>query len=556
MKKTILILIFIISNIFAFSQEIDNFYAEEIASKYLYSKFLKSDTTNYKIKNTELISYNGHPSYYVVNFKPEGFVILSAYKFYEPILGYSTENNFQTYNMPDNLYYWMQQYSYVIDSIYIHNPTNKQYSEKWNYYENLNYQKRETKAGFFLLSSEWGQSINNDGFCGHNDYGAYNKFVPENNSACNCDKCTAGCIAVAMAQIINYWQYPLYSSKRIYDWQNMAPALYNTSTFAEIDAVAHLIADCGTFLNMNYCHTSSCASSTLFSKVRKSYIDDFKYSSDAVLHRRVYYSNWENLLRENLDNGFPVLYTGYRNVHGHAFVCDGYDYDDINLFHFNFGSNGHCKMYFYLTNLNTYNKRQKAIFNIYPETYYGCSSEIYLGQWYSENANLQPMLDQPLAGTIYSANNSYPENYRTVYNGDDISMHAYNSIVLRQGFSVRSGGKFHADIMDCHQQKSVNRQKNIQTDEETIYRASILEFNIYPNPVVKTVQISYNLPQETDVLVKIYDVYGKIVKKIEQTHKQTGMFQYYIDLSSLENGVYFCSLKTSQGVVSKKIIKM
>ncbi len=103
---------------------------------------------------------------------------------------------------------------------------------------------------------------------------------------------------------------------------------------------------------------------------------------------------------------------------------------------------------------------------------------------------------------------------------------------------------------------SNNRKKiDLHNNNNNILKKS-LSLNIYPNPITKTVQISYNLSQETDILVEIYDIYGKKVKQIEQTHKQAGTSQYYIDLSSLQNGIYFCILKTSQGVVSKKIIKM
>ncbi len=130
MKKISLSSLLILLTLFVFSQKAEVFEVEEIAEKYLQSKLLKSDTTNFKLHKTSIVEFNEHASYYIVNFQPTGFVIISAYKFYEPILAYSTENIYQIYDMPENQKYWMQQYDFIIDSLYKHNFTNQQYIEK------------------------------------------------------------------------------------------------------------------------------------------------------------------------------------------------------------------------------------------------------------------------------------------------------------------------------------------------------------------------------------------------------------------------------------------
>ncbi len=94
----------------------------------------------------------------------------------------------------------------------------------------------------------------------------------------------------------------------------------------------------------------------------------------------------------------------------------------------------------------------------------------------------------------------------------------------------------------------------MQVNENTVKETG-LDYDIYPNPFNNKVQISYYLPQETDVSVEIYDIYGQKVKQIEHAHKQAGLSQYRIDLSSLPNGVYICTLKTRQGFISKKNCK-
>ena len=78
----------------------------------------------------------------------------------------------------------------------------------------------------------------------------------------------------------------------------------------------------------------------------------FKYSSSYYFDYRDNYSDavWIEMLKNNLDYGMPFIYSGYGNVGGHAFCCDGYD--DSDMFHFNWGWSGAYNAYFEVSNLN------------------------------------------------------------------------------------------------------------------------------------------------------------------------------------------------------------
>ena len=430
----------------------------------------------------------------------------------------------------------------------------------------MNYQKTETRIDFHLLNSKWGQNGNNsiDFRCGRFDdpyYGAYNKFIPQNNINCGCDKCTAGCTGIATSQILNYWKYPAYTDKRQYDWENIEDSLLNTSSFAQIDATAHLIADCAEYINSNFC-SDGCETTGNLLSARNSFVSDFNYNNNADFRKRIDTKKWKIRILDDLEQGFPVLYGAAENFWGngaHAYVCDGYDYDD-DFFHFNFGWNGNDDAYYDIDAILNYDIWHWAVFNISPEYYYGCSETIDLGNWYDQNSDAQPLLDQPWAGIVFTADESYPLEYRTVYSDDNVNIHAYNNIVLRQGFSVQSGGEFHAYLTDCPEQKTPKKQNftdnsNDGTNPQIEYLSN-LELNISPNPTSNSAKISYFLPQTTDYSIEIYDIFGKKLKQIENNNKNEGNYEIFVDLSFLQNGVYFCVLKTSQGVVSKKIVKM
>jgi hypothetical protein len=140
----------------------------------------------------------------------------------------------------------------------------------------------------------------------------------------------AGCVAVAMAQVMNFWGHP--SS---FNWdilQNTYPT-YSTTTSAY--EVARLMKDIGTRVNMDYGCDGSSASSN---KAKKVLDDDFSYSNNIT------YTDFNiDKIVQNLQWGYPVILGGYRTrnnilniywyTNGHTWVCDGLweEYDNFEV---------------------------------------------------------------------------------------------------------------------------------------------------------------------------------------------------------------------------------
>ncbi len=76
----------------------------------------------------------------------------------------------------------------------------------------------------------------------------------------------------------------------------------------------------------------------------------------------------------------------------------------------------------------------------------------------------------------------------------------------------------------------------------------------YPNPFNPSTLISYQLPQQSDVKLKVYDMLGKeittLVNKVETAGNHTVSF----DASNLSSGIYFYTLNTASFKQSKKMI--
>ncbi len=84
------------------------------------------------------------------------------------------------------------------------------------------------------------------------------------------------------------------------------------------------------------------------------------------------------------------------------------------------------------------------------------------------------------------------------------------------------------------------------------------QFQIVPQPATNYVQISYQLTNNSDVSVSIYDPLGKKIKTIINETQQKGKHKIEVDLSSLKYkfrpGIYFCKLVVNKKAYTNKLI--
>lgn len=76
----------------------------------------------------------------------------------------------------------------------------------------------------------------------------------------------------------------------------------------------------------------------------------------------------------------------------------------------------------------------------------------------------------------------------------------------------------------------------------------------YPNPFNPSTVISYSLPENEFVALKVYDVLGKEVASLVNEQKPAGKYSVNFNASELGSGVYFYTLKAGAQVQSRKMI--
>ena len=329
----------------------------------------------------------------------KGFVLLAADDRVRPVLAYSlngewpTETNGEaSAQLPAHIAAWINGYQLEIASVVEASivPSEKVKNE-WQRWSKGIPQSKNTAMVAPLLTSRWSQNP------------PYNNYCPYD--AAQSAHGAVGCVATAMSQIMRYWQWPEigYGShsytwanygtlsanfdSTYYHWNLMPDSLSNTSSSAEIDAVATLMYHAGVAVNMMYspdgsgAYTSStgefdfpCAENAL-----KTY---FRYNPMLIGHHKGEYSDteWDAMMRAELDAGRPVLYGAAEPYmrSGHAFVIDGYD--NMGMFHVNWGWGGRLDAWYTIDSLAPgagslggtpyyrFTGTADALFEVYPYT--------------------------------------------------------------------------------------------------------------------------------------------------------------------------------------------
>ena len=228
---------------------------------------------------------------------------------------------------------------------------------------------KSTKSVAKLLTTEWGQRK------------GFNRFCPPFGEE---TRYPAGCVAVAMAQVLNYWACRVKpTGSHSYWWSLPWPSLISTLLTANFEETSYqwaqmhptlsnnhnalLIYHAGVACEMDYGENGS---SSVPSRARKGLRDYFGISNSIDTKWRIWWttSNWQNLLQGQLDNGNPVIYSGGSLSGGHSWVIDGYDSN--GAFHCNWGWYGWQDGYYSLGSFNnengSFNMIESAIVNIVP----------------------------------------------------------------------------------------------------------------------------------------------------------------------------------------------
>lgn len=324
--------------------EISESAALEKANTFLQSKIHTRGTSDFSLRRTHkenLKKGNGTAYYVFENNENDGFIIVSADDRFPSILGYTQEGNFDKETLPPALTWLLEKYQVEMES----------YLDSFDSAIDYNGSRSTRTAITPMLTTKWGQDF------------PYNNDSPKINGY----ETPAGCVATAIAQILNYHKWPDVGERNhtyrwnfqdlsydysawTPDWNNLLDEYSNQSPEEAQKAVSELMYACGVGLDMNF---SPAGSGSGGAAAKRFLVENMKYDNEMrfVSHYNYYPLEWEELIYEELASKCPVFIEGESKQSGrHAFVCDGYDGD--GMFHINWGWDGSADGFYLLTSLN------------------------------------------------------------------------------------------------------------------------------------------------------------------------------------------------------------
>ena len=314
------------------AQQVTKEAALEKAISFL-QKSRRSNTNARKVprKAPQLVLANNREEFYIFNDEANGgYVIVSGDERMPEILGYSYDGHFDNDHVPCNMMALFERFTEEMTHLRTNRKVNvrktSEYDSSWESIQPM-------------LECKWGHYAPNNNLC------------PEIDD----QHVASGCVAIAMAQIMYYHQWPKQTTDIIpgyttesqgiaipdtpittIDWDNMLPYYEpydNAYTKEQADALATLMMLCNTAVKMDFNLDSS---SAYMVDAKDAFWKYFDYDSQIEYLIKDEYEayEWNQIVYNELSNGRPVMCA----EPGHALDIDGYDKE--GYFHMNFGEHG------------------------------------------------------------------------------------------------------------------------------------------------------------------------------------------------------------------------
>ena len=352
-----IILVIILSNYSYLSAQVSTQTIIKTASKYIDISFDKN-INNSKIKgNPTAITQGNDTLVFIINLLPQGYIILSSNIAITPILGFSTEGDFNYTESSDNVLLQMIKMDMtnrlqIISNNYNATDTaiNESIKNNKKYWQKLSGQLPITKAYDIqygpLVKSVWG-GVNCYNFYS-NPINVGNYYTPNHYSP--------GCVATSTSIVMNYFEWPPtgegyhtdydnqgsstgsyyanFGGTRYEWWRMLDEYMYKNSYPKHHMAMGKLAYHCAIAFDMDFENDGSTSN---LNRTPSALNDHFRFTSH--YKSSSWYSFWPRI-RANIRDGYPLtLAISKTNGEGHAMVCDGYGQDagQAKFYHLNFG---------------------------------------------------------------------------------------------------------------------------------------------------------------------------------------------------------------------------
>ena len=377
MRKLLLIAALLFAATSVMAGNVDLLTAQTKAANFLKSKapqgrLITSAPTvkwTHEVKNSSNASL---AAYYIVN-TDKGYVIVAGDDRAREILAYGDGQLDNLNDLPEAMQLFLNMYQKQMEYLQAH--------------PGLKVQKGIYRGGVSvgpLLTTAWNQGK------------PYNMKTPKKGSGQD-PYCKVGCSAVALAQVMKYWEYPTTSPaldgytcptsgyvidplpEYTFDWEHMRNSYPSSSSGidqlpqTDIDAISWFMRYVGQAETMDYGLDKSGAEREeimqalgIFGYRDAHVIEKIDFQTDEVNYTN---EQWGELIQSELIAGRPLIYCAFdmssdsTAIGGHAFNVDGYDADN-DMYHVNFGMSAEKNTYYALNGFTLDNGM--TVYDFYP----------------------------------------------------------------------------------------------------------------------------------------------------------------------------------------------
>ena len=361
MKKILLLAALVVASLQLTAANVDLATAKQSAQRFLMSqtangRLMASQPTITSTREVKNSSNVAQAAYYIVN-TDRGYVIVAGDDRAREILAYGEGQLENLNDLPEAMQLFLNMYQKQMEYLQAH--------------PGLKVQKAIYRGGVSvgpLLTTAWNQGK------------PYNMKTPKKGSGQD-PYCKVGCSAVALAQVMRYWEYPKVSPalpgytcptsgyviedlpEYTFDWDNMRDSYPSSSSGidqipdAQIDAISWFMRYVGQAETMDYGLDKSGAEREEIMLALRTFgyrdahvIEKLDFDDGTVNYTE---EEWGELIQSELIAGRPLIYCAFdmssdsTGIGGHAFNVDGYDAEN-DMYHVNFGMSADKNTYYAL----------------------------------------------------------------------------------------------------------------------------------------------------------------------------------------------------------------
>ncbi len=484
MKRQIIFFLLLLHFVVLFGEPVTKEAIQTTVKTFVENYFPKDK--KYNIREIIPITSSGVTTMYIINFDPEGWILIAADDKIDPILGFNFKGAFNLdYNSSPLIDEWMNKYFENIVSA--KDNLSLKRNQLWNGYYGLKSTNLVNVEP--LINVTWDQDA------------PFNQFCPESSSGPG-GHVYVGCVAVAMAQAMSVYKFPtLGIGTKTYtenDYGKISlqfdqvPLKWDSMSNTSGDKFnAWLLYNCAVSVGMDFSPDGSGAYTFRIPNALRTY---FKYHNGVKsITRSGTVNDWIQILVGELAEGRPIIYGGdaQDNEPGHAFNIDGVI--DSKYFHLNWGWSGFFNGYYTITNLTPggfdFTKDHDAIISIRPTIY--CPTDVFL----SDNKIKEGLPVGSFVGKISITDEAIDNIYSLTLLGDSIAPNTYlppdfylshDTIMTSRPFNLSEESSFNIFVQVKDQFDHFLKKKFtiyiISNPYTSIDNTTAEGLKLYPNP--------------------------------------------------------------------------